>query len=471
MENDMRRRTALTALQLWDVAVFIACLGYSLGLVADGLAAFAAQFGLPELFWWVAASVAWHVALATAKVYHSLRLSRTLQLSRLLFGSALGAICVGALSALLEADGISVPVLAQAWALSLVLTTATRLFLYQALFVLRAHGRNLRIALIVGGGEKAGQLVRKLQQPHAGYGFAGYIDDGADNALSHIHGLRYLGTLDDLPVVLARQVVDEVFITLPVRSFYDRVSRAVIDCENQGIPVRIPIDFFHSSISVQDVNFLDETPVISFVPSPVSLTYVVAKRLIDIAVSATALLVVIPLSVVVALAIRIDSRGPVLFMQQRVGLNKRPFPLLKFRTMHAHSEALLDQLAEQNEADGPVFKIRNDPRITRVGRFLRRFSIDELPQFINVLVGHMSLVGPRPLPLRDVQRFTVDWQRRRFSVKPGLTCLWQISGRSSMAFEQWMKLDMDYIDRRSLLLDIRILFMTVPAVIAQRGAY
>jgi lipopolysaccharide/colanic/teichoic acid biosynthesis glycosyltransferase len=161
----------------------------------------------------------------------------------------------------------------------------------------------------------------------------------------------------------------------------------------------------------------------------------------------------------------------VFFIQQRVGLNKRTFALIKFRTMIGNADVFQPALSHRNEADGPVFKIHDDPRVTKIGRWLRRTSIDELPQLINVLQGDMSLVGPRPLPLRDVHGFTDDWQRRRFSVKPGITCLWQVSGRSSMGFEQWMELDMEYIDSRSLWLDFKILLRTIPAVLRGGGAY
>ncbi|HSH00328.1 MAG TPA: sugar transferase, partial [candidate division Zixibacteria bacterium] len=165
------------------------------------------------------------------------------------------------------------------------------------------------------------------------------------------------------------------------------------------------------------------------------------------------------------------SPGPVLFVQQRVGLNKRRFNLLKFRTMVDDAESRLDEVLAANEAEGPVFKIKKDPRITPVGRILRRFSIDELPQLINVVRGEMSLVGPRPLPVRDYEGFSEDWVRRRFSVPPGLTCLWQISGRSNISYERWMELDMEYIDKWSLMLDLEILVKTLPAVMRAEGAY
>lgn len=177
-----------------------------------------------------------------------------------------------------------------------------------------------------------------------------------------------------------------------------------------------------------------------------------------------------PIFIVAAIAVKVDSRGPVFFCQERMGHNKRRFTMIKFRTMSIDAESRIDEIAHLNEKDGPIFKIKNDPRVTRVGRFLRKFSIDELPQLINVLIGDMSLVGPRPLSIRDALAMEQSWQKRRFSVKPGMTCLWQISGRSNLDFDQWVELDLEYIDRWSLQLDWMILLKTIPAVIAARGA-
>jgi exopolysaccharide biosynthesis polyprenyl glycosylphosphotransferase len=196
----------------------------------------------------------------------------------------------------------------------------------------------------------------------------------------------------------------------------------------------------------------------------------VAKRLMDMMIAGSALIVLSPLMLVVAALIRARSSGSVFFTQERMGVNKRRFRLYKFRTMVPDAEKKLAGLEHLNEASGPVFKIRNDPRITPVGRFLRKTSIDELPQLINVLLGDMSLVGPRPLPVRDYESFNTAWHRRRFSVKPGITCLWQVMGRSSIPFERWMELDMQYIDQWSLVLDLQILLKTIPAVLRGSGA-
>jgi exopolysaccharide biosynthesis polyprenyl glycosylphosphotransferase len=197
---------------------------------------------------------------------------------------------------------------------------------------------------------------------------------------------------------------------------------------------------------------------------------VLVKRIIDFAVSLTLIVLLSPLFLVVAIFIKFTSPGPVFFVQKRLGLSKRRFSIYKFRTMVVDAEKKMHELEDLNEVSGPVFKMRKDPRITPVGRFLRKTSIDELPQLFNVLKGEMSLVGPRPLPVRDYEGFDQDWQRRRFSVVPGITCLWQVNGRSSVSFEQWMELDMQYIDQWSLWLDLKILARTIPAVLKGSGA-
>jgi exopolysaccharide biosynthesis polyprenyl glycosylphosphotransferase len=196
----------------------------------------------------------------------------------------------------------------------------------------------------------------------------------------------------------------------------------------------------------------------------------VVKRAIDIALSLTLIILLAPLFLIVALLIKTTSPGPVFFLQERLGLNKRRFRICKFRTMDPDAEAKMAELEDFNEVDGPAFKIKDDPRITPIGGFLRNKSIDELPQFFNVLKGDMSLVGPRPLPVRDYEGFDQDWQRRRFSIRPGITCLWQVNGRSNVSFDRWMELDMQYIDQWSLLLDLKILLKTVPAVLKGSGA-
>jgi exopolysaccharide biosynthesis polyprenyl glycosylphosphotransferase len=215
----------------------------------------------------------------------------------------------------------------------------------------------------------------------------------------------------------------------------------------------------------------DGMPIVTLGSVPPFSWRTEAKRLMDLFVSVVMLIVSGPLLLATAIAIKLDSPGPVFFVQERVGFNKRRFRMIKFRTMAIDAEDRMKELEHLNEKQGtPIFKIKNDPRITRVGRWLRKTSIDELPQLLNVLVGDMSIVGPRPLSVRDATRMEEAWQKRRFSVKPGLTCLWQVSGRSNLSFEQWMKLDLEYIDHWSLGLDASILLRTIPAIVLARGA-
>src|SRR6202045_671475 len=194
------------------------------------------------------------------------------------------------------------------------------------------------------------------------------------------------------------------------------------------------------------------------------------KRILDIIISSGCIVFFLPLLLITAVLIKLTSAGPVFFIQKRVGLNKRVIKVWKFRTMVANAAQRQQALEHLNEVTGPVFKIMNDPRVTRLGKFLRKTSVDELPQLFNVLKGDMSLVGPRPLPVRDYEGFSEDWHRRRFSVRPGITCLWQVNGRTSIAFDQWMELDMQYIDRWSLWLDLKILAKTIPALLKGSGA-
>jgi exopolysaccharide biosynthesis polyprenyl glycosylphosphotransferase len=194
------------------------------------------------------------------------------------------------------------------------------------------------------------------------------------------------------------------------------------------------------------------------------------KRLVDILVSTLLIVLFAPIMIAALIFVKFDSRGPAIFTQERIGLNKRRFRMYKFRSMVADAEKRLAELEARNEAQGPVFKIKDDPRITRIGKLLRKTSVDELPQLFNVLKGDMSLVGPRPLSVRDFMGLNEDWQRRRFSVRPGVTCLWQVSGRSSVSFDQWMHLDIQYVDRWTLWLDIKILARTIPAVVKGLGA-
>jgi exopolysaccharide biosynthesis polyprenyl glycosylphosphotransferase len=274
----------------------------------------------------------------------------------------------------------------------------------------------------------------------------------------------------NLPEYLRQKVVDEVAICLPIKSFFDQINSIAKLCEKQGVITRYLSNFIDLRQSQTDVeDFLGE-PLVAHYTGRMRGGNILIKRALDITISALSIVFLTPLGAIIAILIKVTSPGPVFFFQERVGLNKRRFHLYKFRTMVPDAEAKQADLECANEASGPVFKIKDDPRITPIGKFLRKASIDELPQLLNVLKGDMSLVGPRALPIRDFNGFTKDWHRRRFSVRPGITCLWQVNGRSSIPFEQWMELDMKYIDSWSLWLDLRILFKTIPAVLRGTGA-
>ena len=248
-------------------------------------------------------------------------------------------------------------------------------------------------------------------------------------------------------------------------------GQAIQVCELEGVEVWLLADFFQTRLSQATADDLNGQPVLVFRTGPEASWQALAKTAIDFGGALVLLMLTAPVMLLAALAVRTTSSGPVFFRQQRAGLNGHPFTMLKFRTMVTNAEQLQQELARLNEMSGPVFKVTNDPRVTRVGRFLRRYSIDELPQLWNVARGEMSLVGPRPLPVHEVKRFDDPAHRRRLSVKPGLTCLWQISGRNNVTdFKEWVRLDLEYIDNWSLWLDVKILFRTIPAVFAGAGA-
>ena len=252
---------------------------------------------------------------------------------------------------------------------------------------------------------------------------------------------------------------------------FDKIEQVINACELEGVEVWLAADFFNTQIARTDVDDFHGVPLLVFHSTPAASLQGLAKQFIDFAGALAMLVLLSPVLLLCASAIKITSPGPILFRQKRSGINGRPFTMYKFRSMGTNAEQRKHELAAMNEMSGPVFKVANDPRITRIGRFLRRFSLDELPQLFNVLKGAMSLVGPRPLPVDETKRFEDLAHRRRLSVKPGLTCLWQISGRNEVnEFSDWVRLDLEYIDNWSLWLDIKILFRTIPVVFIGTGA-
>jgi exopolysaccharide biosynthesis polyprenyl glycosylphosphotransferase len=354
------------------------------------------------------------------------------------------------------------------WLSTTALSIAFRTLLRSFLKKVRVEGRNLRFILIIGTNERAYEFAEMVKQNReSGYRIIGFVDD-------HIHlvkpGIRLLGRLADFPGIISNLPIDEVMIALPVKSQYDKIQNIIEKAEEQGITVRCFSHLFNTRLSVLSMTNLGGIPVLEMTSKPPEDWKYTFKRAFDVVAGSALFILTLPVMLVAAAAIKLTSPGPVFFIQPRVGYNKRIFDLYKFRTMVMDAEKMQIDLEHANEMDGPVFKIADDPRITAVGKWLRKTSIDELPQLYNVLRGDMSLVGPRPLPVRDYNGFRKDWQRRRFSMRPGLTCLWQIAGRNRTNFEDWMKLDMEYIDNWSLSGDVKILCQTIPVVINGTGA-
>jgi len=334
----------------------------------------------------------------------------------------------------------------------------------------RARHRHSRRALIIGTGHLARRAYRDIQSDRSyRYEVVGFVDDPTGGLPDNHVSQQMIATLPQLEQILMREVIDEVVIALPVKSCYQRIQYVINVCERAGIHAKYGADMFESTVAFPRYDAQGDRAFVAMQVVPDGHRLVV-KRAIDIIGGAAGLVLFGPLMLIVAAAVKLTSPGPIVYPQDRCGLARRPFRMYKFRSMRADADKLQASLEERNEANGPVFKIRNDPRITPLGRLLRKSSIDELPQFWNVLRGDMSLVGPRPLPWRDVQLITRPSDMRRFSMRPGLTCLWQVEGRCNIGFERWVELDLEYIDNWSLALDARILVKTIPAVLSGNGA-
>ncbi len=333
----------------------------------------------------------------------------------------------------------------------------------------RTRGYNFRTVLVVGTGSKAASMADFFEaHPHWGFRLVGYLDD--DNGGQIRRGNRWpsLGKIADLESVLAGNVVDELIFVIEKGKLGD-YEEALLVAERHGVRAHVSLDIFPHVLARPVLEELDGVPLLSFTTTPSNPVQLVVKRGVDLVVSLALFLVTLPIQLLAAIAIKLSSSGPIFFRQTRCGLNGRHFTLLKFRTMQNGAEGRLPEISHLNEMTGPVFKSSHDPRLTIVGRVLRRLSIDELPQLANVIVGDMSLVGPRPPLPEEVARYE-PWQRRRLSMSPGLTCLWQVSGRNDVDFDRWMALDLKYIDTWSPMLDLKILLKTVPAVLSGRGA-
>lgn len=354
---------------------------------------------------------------------------------------------------------------------SLLILSVFRSVVQLFLWSLRAHGRNMRQVIVIGANSRTRELIRTIEaNPHYGYHAIGILEDEPDRCrMLEEFNIPLLGKFESLEQVLTQHVIDEVFIGLPVSSRYETIQSMAHLCEGVGVGVRLIADLFPLRLATSRFQKIEHIPILALTTVPENQAQLMLQRTTDIVVSGVALLILSPLFILTAILIRLDSPGPVFFLQERVGQNQRKFKMIKFRSMVANAEQLRRQVEKLNEADGPIFKARHDPRMTRVGQFIRKYSIDELPQLMNVLVGHMSLVGPRPPLPNEVAQYSWN-QRRRLSVKPGMTGLSQVRGRSDLSFRETVDLDLAYIDQWSLWLVFRILVQTIPAVLRGRGA-
>ena len=337
------------------------------------------------------------------------------------------------------------------------------------------YTRNL---LVIGTGRRAERIIDAvLDDKGSGYRILGCLSTDNDNKRNEeaavFRKIKKLGSVSALPVLLTEYIVDEIIFAVDIKKI-KQIKNLIRFTEYLGVKIHIVPDFqletimYQPEIAAVSIQEFFGHPTLSLSTTPQRKNALLVKEILDYAVAGTGLIVLSPILLVIMLLIKITSAGPAFFIQERCGLYGRTFRLVKFRTMVKDAEKLKKTLQKDNEADGPVFKITRDPRITPVGKFLRKTSLDELPQLFNVLMGHMSLVGPRPPLPEEVKKYE-PWQRRRLSMKPGLTCTWQVTGRNNINFERWMRLDLEYIDQWSLMLDSKILLKTVREVVSFHG--
>ena len=476
--GNVRRQFLLNSMKLFDLVLMVASFGLAAVVVSQRATVSVAEFlalrvKIQNFVTFSLMLLVWHLIFSFFGMYASRRLAgRWDEMADTVKATTLGTFLVFAASLVFNISLITAEFLGVFWVTSTAATVLSRMALRGLLKRVRLHGRNLRDMLIVGTNVRAIQFAEKIRQnPALGYRVMGFVDQ----EWSGLTEFRRTGSdlacdFEGLPTFLRANVVDEVVVTLPMRSFHSRASEIATLCEEQGIVIRFISNLFDLKKARSKAEEFEGDSVISHYTGGLEGWPVVFKRVVDIAISLFLIILLLPLLLLTAALVRLTSRGPAVFVQKRLGLNKRHFGICKFRTMVVDAERRMKEIEHLNEVTGPVFKIKNDPRITPLGRILRKTSIDELPQLFNVLKGDMSLVGPRPLPIRDYEGFNEDWQRRRFSVRPGITCLWQIGGRSSISFQQWMELDLQYIDKWSLKLDLEILVKTIPAVLRGSGA-
>jgi exopolysaccharide biosynthesis polyprenyl glycosylphosphotransferase len=416
----------------------------------------------------LAASLGWPLALRLFDLYQSKRRETVLRVAAQL--AAAGAIVVafqGAV-AFLSSAPVSPRLPVACGLMQLFLLGSLRLALHVFLRSARRSGRNTRNVLIAGSGPRAAYVEQVIaRNPAWGLDVVGFIDRAPARGSAGVDPRR-VSALDAIQSLLRDHVIDEVIVACP-RSQLEVMVAVVDAATTAGVPITLISDLFGDLLPAPRIRRFGSLPALSFAPVHHNATSLAIKHAIDIVGAGLGIVLTAPVLAAAAIAIKLTSPGPVIFTQERCTMNGRRFVMPKLRTMRVDAEAQRQDLDDHNEMDGPVFKMRDDPRVTPVGRFLRRYSLDELPQLWSVVKGDMSLVGPRP-PLPDEVAAYRTFERRRLSMRPGLTCLWQVSGRNTIGFDDWVRLDLEYIDTWSLRSDLQILARTIPVVLSGAGA-
>ncbi|RKY84313.1 sugar transferase [candidate division KSB1 bacterium] len=417
------------------------------------------------------AIVLWLVFLSFFKVYEDFRTRSFKEIAKGVIKSgffvtlALGSVIF--LSKLVLTSRLYVATFSSVAMVFLIIEKRIIIYIFE---LLHQRGLNTMNILIVGSGKRAQKFIQAVKR-HSKWGLnvIGLVDDEASKVNTNIMDYKVLGTLNDIPSLLHKFVIDRVVFVVP-RKWLGRIEEAILACESEGVGAYLSLDLYNTRISRVKQTWFADVPLLEFKTFSAKEWQLFVKRILDIGIASVGLLISAPLFLLIAIGIKLSSKGPVLFKQKRCGINGRQFTLYKFRTMIVGAEIRKRELERQNEMKGPVFKLKRDPRVFPFGRILRKTSLDELPQLINVLKGDMSIVGPRPpLPV-EVEMYEI-WQRRRLSLKPGITCIWQVSGRNMVDFDEWMEMDLKYIDNWSLWLDLKIIFKTFFVVLFGYGAY
>ncbi len=412
----------------------------------------------------------WITTMSVSGVYQNFRtktFSETLW--KFIQSGGLTVVSLGSITFLFKMQLASRSYIAVFILTAIFLLSIERFIFLKILQIIWEKGYNQINLLIVGTGKRAQNFISIIKE-HADWGFqiVGLIDDDPKLLGKEIMDYPIIGRIHDIPKVLRHTVIDRVIFIVP-RLWLNRIEEAIYHCEREGISTAVSVDLFQPKLAQLQLSNLAGIPLILYQTSMAKEWQLFIKRTLDISLSFIALVLLSPILLFTIIGIKLSSKGPVFFSQIRCGLNGRKFTLHKFRSMYVGADIRKKELERQNEMNGPVFKMKRDPRVTPFGRFMRKFSIDELPQLFNVFRGDMSLVGPRP-PLPTEVAMYQSWQRRRLSMKPGLTCIWQVSGRSRIDFDRWMEMDLEYIDKFSLWFDFRILFRTFFVVVTGYGA-